>query len=144
MARVRRHLTVYSRQRGINPRTAARDVLLAVPGMTPEQVDAFIAARNEALANHLPIPPLPPAQAFATRRRPSGGSTSQARVPDGVTFARDAVVRPSADARRPIVVLAWQEGVAGPTADPARRRGNICTEKWNGQSLISGTVLRSG
>ena len=68
MASIADSLTVYSRQRGINPATASRDVLLALPGITPEQVDAFLAARAEALANRLPVPPFAAAQAqgFAT------------------------------------------------------------------------------
>jgi len=41
-----------------------------------------------------------------------------ATVPDGVTFVREAVVRPSGDGRRPLLTLNWQEGstVAAPTA----------------------------
>ena len=125
MTRIADSLTVYSRQRGINPMTAARDALLAVPGLTPEQVDAFIAARAEALANRLPIPPLVAAQAFATTPGAVWRISVQATMPDGVTFARDAVLRPSADARRPIVVLAWQDGTPPPKPDstPANAGG---------------------
>jgi hypothetical protein len=35
-------------------------------------------------------------------------------MPDGVTFVRDAVLRPSADARRPVIALLWQEGARAP------------------------------
>src|SRR5204863_8872078 len=49
MSRIAGSLTVYSRQPGINPATATRDSLLALPAMTPELVDAFIASRSEAL-----------------------------------------------------------------------------------------------
>jgi hypothetical protein len=35
---------------------------------------------------------------------------AEAALPDGVTFVREAVVRPSTDPRRPIVALAWLEG----------------------------------
>ena len=41
-----------------------------------------------------------------------------ARTPDGVTFARDAVLRPLIDPRRPLVTLLWQEGAPDPTSDP--------------------------
>ena len=44
-ARVADSLTVYSRQAGINPATASRDVLLALPNATPEVVDAFLSQR---------------------------------------------------------------------------------------------------
>ena len=113
MSRIAGSLTVYSRQRGINPATAARDALLALPGVTPEQIDAFIASRSEALANQLPIPPLPAAQGFLSGATPVWRIHVEATTPDGVTFARDAVVRPQNDPRQPMVVLLWQEGEAG-------------------------------
>jgi len=121
MAKLADSLTVYSRQRGINPSTATRDVLLALPGITPEQVDAFISARSDALANRLPVPPLPAAQGYAASPSPVWRIHVEARLPDGVTFARDAVVRPPADPRRPLVVLLWQEGAraANPGSPPA-------------------------
>ena len=112
MSRIAGSLTVYSRQRGINPATAPRDSLLALPGVTAEQIDAFIASRSEALANQLPIPPLPAAQAFASAAMAVWRVHVEAVTPDGVTFARDAVVRPQSDPRQPMVVLLWQEGEA--------------------------------
>ena len=120
MARIAPTLTVYSRQAGINLATAGRDVLLAMPVATPEQVDTFIAARDEALKNRLPIPPFPPAQGFAVGASPVWRIHVVARTPDGVTFARDAVVRPAGDPRRPLVTLLWQEGAQEPaSAAPA-------------------------
>jgi general secretion pathway protein K len=126
MARIGGSLTVYSQQRGINPATAPRDSLLALPGVTPDQVDAFIASRSDALANQLPVPPFPPAQAY-------GGSSPiwrihvEARTPDGVTFARDAVLRPQNDPRQPLLVLLWQEGEtlqrSAATDNPAQTNG---------------------
>jgi hypothetical protein len=35
---------------------------------------------------------------------------AEATTPDGVTFARDAVIRPQNDPRQPLAVLLWQEG----------------------------------
>ena len=110
MSRIGRALTVYSRQRGINPATATRDALLAVPGITAEQVDAFITSRTEALANQLPVPPLPIAQAFTAGVAPVWRIHVEATTVDGVTFARDAVMRPQNDPRQAAVVLLWQEG----------------------------------
>jgi hypothetical protein len=91
-----------------------------MPVATPEQVDTFIAARDEALKNRLPIPPFPPAQGFAVGASPVWRIHVVARTPDGVTFARDAVVRPAGDPRRPLVTLLWQEGAQEPaSAAPA-------------------------
>jgi len=112
MSRIAGSITIYSRQRGLNPATATRDALRALPGVTPEQVDAYIASRSEALANQLPLPPLPAAQPYLSGTVPVWRTHVEAKTPDGVTFARDAVVRPQNDPRQPMVVLLWQEGEA--------------------------------
>ncbi len=109
-AKIGDSLTVYSGRPGVNPATAARSVLLALPGVTPEAVDAYIAQRKEAVANKLPVPPFPGAQGFATGAIPVWRIRAEATMPDGVTFVRDAVLRPSADPKRPVVALLWQEG----------------------------------
>jgi general secretion pathway protein K len=127
-------LTIYSRQPGINPLTASRDVLLAIPNMTPEVVDAYIAQRKEALANKLPVPAFPQAQGFATGAAPVWRIRAEAVMADGVTFVRDAVLRPSADPRRPVIALLWQEGARTPPPAPDAAPGaHMATETNNGQ-----------
>ena len=130
MEKISGSLTVYSRQPGINPATASREVLLALPAITPEQVDQYIAARRDALANRLPIPPFAPAQAFTAPASPVWRIHVEARMPDGVTFARDAVLRRLGDPRRPFAVLAWQEGGAPPM--PVAATENVETTTKNG------------
>ncbi len=49
-------LTVDARQRTVNPAFASREVLLAVPGVTPEEVDEYIAQRQQAREQGLPVP----------------------------------------------------------------------------------------
>ncbi len=115
-ARVAGSLTVHSRQPGINPATASRQVLLALPNATPESVDAFIQQRAEAIAAKRPAPPFPPAAAFPAGAVPVWRIHAVATVGDGVTFVRDAVVKPSGEARRPLIVLSWQEGGAESSA----------------------------
>jgi len=114
VARIADTVTVYARQPGVNTATASRDVLLAIPNMTPEIVDQFIAQRNDALANKLPVPPLPQAQGFASGAVPVFRIKAQAVMPDGVTFVRDAVLRLSVDPRRPVIAYLWQEGARPP------------------------------
>jgi general secretion pathway protein K len=109
-------ITVYSRQPGVNAATAARDVLLALPNTTAEVVDAYIEQRTQALANKLPVPPFPPAQAFGSGPVPVWRIRAEATLPDGVTFAREAVLRPSQDPQRPLIALAW---LAPPRSAPA-------------------------
>ena len=127
MSRIAGSLTVYSRQRGVNPLTAPRNSLLALPGVTAEQVDAYIASRNDARAQQLPVPPFPMAQAFLAGISPVWRIHVEATTTDGVTFARDAVVRPQNDPLRPLVVLLWQEGEAtlrsAATDNPAQTNG---------------------
>ena len=116
-ARVAGALTVHSRQIGANPLTANRETLLAFPASTPEIVDEYITRRDEALANELPMPPFPPAQGFAAGAVPVWRIHAEAVRPDGVTFVREAVVRATADPRRPFYALLWGEGVQAPVTE---------------------------
>lgn len=50
-------LTVDARQRTVDPAFASREVLLAIPGVTPAEVDQYILERQQALAQGLPVPP---------------------------------------------------------------------------------------
>ena len=125
-AKIADSLTVHSRQPGINPATASRSVLLALPGGAAETIDAFIAQRNDARANKLPVPPFPGAQGFAIGAVPVWRIRAEAKMADGVTFVRDAVLRPSADPRRPIIAVLWQEGTreVGGAAPRTSEAGN--------------------
>jgi general secretion pathway protein K len=116
--KIARVITVYSRQPGVNPATAERAVLLALPNATAESVDTFLELRAQALENKLPMPPFPPAQAFGSGPVPVWRIHAEATMPDGVSFIREAVLRPSPDAQRPLIALAWLEpprSAAAPT-----------------------------
>jgi hypothetical protein len=80
-------------------------------------VDAFITARADALSSKLPLPPFPQGQAFASAGVLVWRIHVVARTADGVTFARDAVVRLSNDPRRPVVTLLWKEGASETTLE---------------------------
>ena len=101
-------LTVFSRQPGVNPAYASRTILLALPNATPEVVDAYIAQRNDALAQRRPLPAFPIAAGAAPinvwRIR------AEATTADGVTFIREAVIGPGGDVLHAVTVLLWQEG----------------------------------
>ena len=51
-----RALTVDARQRTVDPAFASREVLLAMPNVTPEEVDQYILERQQALDQGLPVP----------------------------------------------------------------------------------------
>ncbi len=140
-ARIADSLTVYSRQSGINPATASRTVLLAIPNTTPEMVDTFLAQRAEAQANKLPAPIFPGAQGFGGTAIPVWRIRAQATMPDGVTFVREAVVRPSPDPKRPMLALLWAEGAAippPPPPDPAAAN----SQDTNSATTANGPVNR--
>jgi general secretion pathway protein K len=107
--RIADSLTVYSRMAGINPAFASRSVLLAVPGATPEIVDTYLAQRRDALAAKLPVPPFPVA-GIAAATLNLWRIRAEVTTADGVTFAREAVVRPGAERRRLLSILEWREG----------------------------------
>jgi len=103
-------LTVHSRVAGINASVAPRQVLMAIPGVDPAEVESYLVTRAEDLAAGLTPAPFPPAAAF-----PGGGAgvynaRSVATLPDGTVFVREAVVRLTGDPKRPIAFLDWREG----------------------------------
>jgi len=116
--RIAENLTVYSRQPGINSMTAGRNVLLALPGVSAEIVDAYLEQRRTAIENKLPPPPFAPAAAFGSGPVPVWRIHAEATLPDGVTFVREAVVRSVNDVRRPLIALAWTEGARMPAPPP--------------------------
>ncbi len=120
--RVAGSLTVYSRQAGINPNTAPREVLLALPNATADLVDQYVATRADAQDAHQPVPFFAPAQGFGVGAVAVWRIRAEATLADGVTFVREAVVRPVADVRRPLIVLAWAEA-AHATVAPASPAG---------------------
>lgn len=115
-ARIAGLITVHSGQAGINPLTASREVLLVLPNATPELVDQYLQQRADALAAKLPPPPFAAAQGFLAGPSPIWRIRSEVRTGDGVTFVREAVVRATADPRRPYIALLWSEGDRPPPA----------------------------
>lgn len=107
--RLERLVTVYSRQPGINAGVAPREVLLALPGATAEQVDLFLEQRRSLIEQGLPAPAFPGGQGFSTG--PIGSVFSiqvEANLSDNVRFFREAVVRMTGDIKGPATVLAWR------------------------------------
>ena len=107
-ARLADNLTVQSQQSGVNPLYASRTTLLALPGATPEMIDAYIAQRRDALAAKLQ-PPAFPLSGFAAGPLNLWRIRAEVTMGDGVSFVREAVVRPGYQ-QRLMTVLEWQEG----------------------------------
>jgi general secretion pathway protein K len=126
-ARLADSLTVHSKVAGINPAFASRATLLAVPGATTEIVDTYLGQRRDALLAKQPVPPFP-------LSGPVSGAINLWRIRaevtmgDGVSFVREAVIRPG-DQRRLLTILEWGDGNgSGPvlkTAAEEQRDANI-------------------
>jgi general secretion pathway protein K len=102
-------LTVYSRQQGVNPQVASREVLMAIPGLTTEIVDDFIARREAAIADGQPLPTLPQAGAYATGTSPVLNVKSMAQDEDGTFFSREAVALLRPVPGKPVTYVLWRE-----------------------------------
>ncbi len=108
--RVSEALTVYSRQTGINSATASANVLMAIPNVDQEQIDAYLVTRQEEIAAGLPPTAFPPAAAYSATSSGVYNVRSIARMANGTEFNRVAVVRITGDPKRPITFLDWREG----------------------------------
>ncbi len=119
--RIAPSITVFSRQQGVNAQLASRDVLLAIPGVTPEIVDDYIARRELARSENQPLPPLPQAGAFAAGTSLVVSLRSESRLEDGTVFAREAVALLRPEPRKPVTFVAWRESDAAktPSAPPS-------------------------
>lgn len=130
-ARIEPFLTVYSGQPGINTAMAPREVLLAFPGSSSEQVDVFLRQRQTLLEQGLPSPPFPLAQELSSQATGSAyGIQVDVVLSDNARFIRRAVVRMAGNLADPVTVVAWRapSGVGG---EPVPDSG---INKPNGQS----------
>lgn len=109
--RIAPHITIYSRQGGINSQIASREVLRAVPGVTELQIDEYLKQRELARINKQPIPVFAPAsQLFPSFGNGVMNVRVEARSDDGNAFVREAVVLRLPFPKRSYTFLRWQEG----------------------------------
>lgn len=102
-------VTVHSRQPGINTAVAPREVLLALPGATPEQVDVFLEQRRILLEQELPAPTFPGVPGLSAGAVVSVFSIQvEAVLSDNVRFFREAVLRLTGNPKEPVAVVDWR------------------------------------
>ncbi len=105
-------ITVYSRQPGVNPAFATRATLLAIPGVSAEQVDAYLAEREAARAEGR-VPPLFAAAgpAYANYAQVAAVTIrADVSLEEGIVVSREAVAMLTPQfPRRPYTFLAWRE-----------------------------------
>jgi general secretion pathway protein K len=118
--RIRPFLTVYSGRPTVNPLTAPDVVLLAIPGVTRQDL-AFFRAAGARAATAVEPPALPASDRFA-RVRDLRAVTINARatMQSGVRYAREAVIAISPTfTLRPFRVLRWLPSVMVDTSSAA-------------------------
>ena len=111
--RVAPALTVYSGRRGIDPRVAPRAALLALRGIGPEEVESFLAAREEGNTETL----LGAEGHKTTSRERVFTIRAEAHAESGAVFVREAVVEPIGARHKALPnpkqlfrFLAWKQG----------------------------------
>lgn len=115
-------LTVYSRQNGINPATASREVLQAIPNLPAETLERFLQLREIARERRESIPFFPEAGPYASPASALVTSVrAQVALEDGTAFVRDAVLMVKPGGRRLVTPLVWRQSPApaGAPSDPA-------------------------
>ncbi len=105
-------LTVHSRRPGIDPETAPREVLQALPGVVAAEVEAFLADRASAPEGGAIVArSLTGAESFMSRSRKRVYSLrAEAQTASGAVFVREAVVQLTRAPRSPYRFLAWTRG----------------------------------
>lgn len=110
--RIRHAVTVHSREPGVNPEVAGYDVLLAIPGVTPDQAGAYLNARanrdRELAGVPLPFPVVD--QRFLSSARGMAVTVyARAQVPSGAQARISATAGlGQADPAAPFSILGWR------------------------------------
>jgi general secretion pathway protein K len=104
--------TVYSQSATVNPLTAPRTVLLGVPGVSPQEVEFFVRARDQAAGAQpdLDLPKLSGVDRYVQIAEVSTVTiSSKAVTENGAVFAREAVVAFGAAAApgQPYQIVEW-------------------------------------
>lgn len=114
--RVLPYVTVYSGSPTVNPLTAPRAVLLAIPGIRPAEVDALIAKRSQASGQTDLSGLMSVARYARVTESPAVTITAQAVLPGGASFTRQAVAalyrNRGLQAAR---ILGWRQPAPGST-----------------------------
>lgn len=104
-------LTIHSHQPGINPNSAPREALLAIPGISEIQVDDFIQSRSDIIDTQTPAPLIGIDSKYLSKTKGQIFTiTSEGII--GETHARlDVVVLMKRHLNKPYAILSWQESL---------------------------------
>lgn len=105
--KIRNSLTVYSGQRTINSTLSPREVLMACPGATAENVDSYLAYRDVALEQGVVPDPFILAASFGASSNSMAYNVRSAVKLGAATLIQEAIVRIRADKNRSFLILYW-------------------------------------
>jgi general secretion pathway protein K len=107
-------VTIYSRVPTVDPMTASREVLLALPNADPAEIDAFLAQRSayDPANPKLPAPPPGLAQYLGGSASSAVTIRSDAVTDTGARFIREALIEMRDLRGVPFAVERWTEAVA--------------------------------
>ena len=113
--RLRPFVTVYSGAEGIDPTRAPRDVLQAVPGMTPDLADAIRATEpgGDPFASVNDDSLVELEAYFVPSREIMFEVRAEAHTNGGGVFVREAVIELTLQPDRPFQAHAWRRGELG-------------------------------
>ncbi len=116
--RLRPYITTYSQSATVNPMTAARATLLVIPGISPQEVDPFLAARDTVAS--AAAPQLAGGGRYVRAADPRVVTISaQATIAGRARFTREAVVMVSPGLQlQSLRILQWRERVEDTAAAP--------------------------
>lgn len=102
------YATVYTHSAQVDPMTAPREVLLAVPGLDPSTVDEMIAARSDPAQPPQPIP-LAAAPYLGASQLPVVRLHAQAVTASGATAMIETVAVLSGQPQAPFRLMLWRK-----------------------------------
>ncbi|HKT20344.1 MAG TPA: hypothetical protein VJR47_19980 [Stellaceae bacterium] len=117
------YLTVFSGSATLNPLTASRAALLAVPGISPQEVAFYVESRDQT-AGGIEKPALSGVDRYVQVGALHAVTvTAQATAPSGASFSRQAVILISPNLpQRPYRILSWRRTRETPQAAVAAAR----------------------
>lgn len=105
-----KYFTVHTRASRVDPQAASKEVLLAIPGLSPEAVERYIQERElaeDAGTSRVPLDLLAAGAGYLSRTRPTIYAVLvEARVPGGAVARSGMVLRLARSRQSPYLVLA--------------------------------------
>ncbi|HSS65380.1 MAG TPA: hypothetical protein VLS27_13175, partial [Gammaproteobacteria bacterium] len=105
-----KYFTVHTRSSRVDPQAASKEVLMAIPGLSPEAVERYVQERELAegdTASRVPLDLLAAGAGYLSRTRPTiYAVVVEARVPGGAVARSGVVLRLARSRQSPYLVLA--------------------------------------